>query len=299
MASYVLKYSGEQIDEALGKALSAVQPEQELININEQISNKAVKYDEEQNLDNLQAKVAGKNILIKDDNGNFYLGSDFYDKAFTETSTKPSHCVFGTNFRQNIFGGSGDNSHNIFGNNVNGNSFVNFAANVVGNNVSSNSFTTNTRHNTIGNNFHRNRVLKTFDSNQVGNDVQDNVFGNVFKGTISDCVFGNNIRNCEFVLVSMDNCRFDGNMSYVRLESNATETEPLRNIHVLAGIKGTVEQLLTINISNEYLNSSRELIITTKATDGGPSTPEDIIMYYADEVAIQSLTNSEIDTIFN
>lgn len=249
--------------------------------------NDNVKY-VEQNLDNSQAKIAAKNVLMKDADGNFYLGSDFYSRAITSDSTaKPSHCVFGTNFRDNKFMYSGDKSHNFFGNNVNGNEFkASFAANTVGNNVNGNVFYSNTRHNTIGNNVSKNKFMLSFDSNQVGNDVINNIFGGGYGNeyTISDCIFGNDIRNCAFNVYNTKNCRFDGDMSYVTI--NCGTVEILRNVHILSGIKGTSDtNKLTISIPDKYLNSSRELIITTKVANGGVSTPDDIVMYYADEVA--------------
>lgn len=247
--------------------------------------NNNVKY-VEQNLDNTQAKIAAKNVLMKDADGNFYLGSDFYSRAINPASSaKPSHCVFGTNFRNNKFGVNVN--HNTFGNNVYDNTFGHeFAANVVGNNVSDNIFESfiYVRHNIFGNNVKRNKFLNVFDSNHVGNDVQDNQFGNYGGGVISDNIFSNNIRNCNFCR-DIRNSRFDGNMYYVNIESQADENNPLQNIHVLSGIKGESNtNRLTISIPDKYLNSSRELIITTKVTNGGASTADDIVMYYADEV---------------
>lgn len=244
--------------------------------------NNNVKY-VEQNLGNSQAKIAAKNVLMKDADGNFYLGSDFYHKAITAESTaKPSHCVFGTNFRDNKFGSGVD--HNTFGNNVYNNEFDHsFAANTLGSNIANNKFKSYARHNTFGSNIQRNTFIVKFDSNQVGNDIQNNLFGNTLGGDFSDNVFGNDIRYCSFQGY-IKHSRFDGNMFYANIQSNATETNPLQNIHVLSGIKGTNVQRLTINIPDKYLNSSKELIITTKVTNGGASTADDIVMYYADEV---------------
>lgn len=249
--------------------------------------NDNVKY-VEQNLDNSQAKIAAKNVLMKDADGNFYLGSDFYSRAITSDSTaKPSHCVFGTNFRNNKFTGSGDKSHNTFGNNVNGNEFqVSFAANTVGNNVSENVFEYNARHNTIGNNVRGNIFKAPFDSNQIGNDVLYNTFGPISgeNYNISDCVFGNYIKGCYFY-GRMKNCIFEGDMDNVSIFPEHNGNRILQNIHILSGIKGSGPGKLSIIIPDKYLNSSRELIITTKVANGGVSTPDDIVMYYADEVA--------------
>lgn len=274
--------------------------------------NNNVKY-VEQNLNNSQAKTAAKNILIKDADGNFYLGSDFYSRAISSDSTaKPSHCVFGTNFRDNKFTGSGDKSHNFFGNNVNGNEFkASFAANTVGNNVSENVFEYNARHNTIGNNVRGNIFKAPFDSNQIGNDVLYNTFGPISgeNYNISDCVFGNYIKGCYFY-GRMKNCIFEGDMNNVSIFPEHNDNRILQNIHILSGIKGSGPGKLSIIIPDKYLNSSRELIITTKVANDGVSTPDDIVMYYADEVAtqnqlseglatIQSLTNTDIDKAIN
>lgn len=273
--------------------------------------NNNVKY-VEQNLNNSQAKTTAKNILIKDADGNFYLGSDFYSRAISSDSTaKPSHCVFGTNFRDNKFTGSGDKSHNFFGNNVNGNEFkASFAANTVGNNVSKNVFAYVARHNTIGNNVRGNSFYATFDSNQIGNDILSNIFGSSDIDKINDCVFGNSIKNCYFGGI-MKNCRFDGDMKYVHIKAGYPGNDKYtQNIHVLSGIKGnSATDRLTISL-DKYGDSSRELIIATKVTNGGISTPDDIVMYYADEMVtqnqlseglatIQSLTNTDIDKAIN
>lgn len=280
----------ETLDE-LHQLEDAEIPESKLTSDLQSKVNNNVKY-VEQNLDSSQAKVAAKNILMKDADGNFYLSSDFYNKAFTETSAKPSHCVFGTNFRHNTFGGSGDNSHNTFGNNVYNNDFgSNFAANTLGNNIGFNVFQSYVRHNIFGNNIQRNTFKTTFDSNQVGNDVQNNLFSDF----IRDNTFGNNIRYCYFCN-HIEGSRFDGNMYYVSIESGASSTKSLQNIHVLPGIRGESEDnKLIINIPDKYLNSSRELIITTKVTNGGASTPDDIVMYYADEVTTKQEVSGKVD----
>lgn len=232
-----------------------------------------------QNLSDIQAKTAAKNILIKDLDDNFYLGSGFYDRAILSTSSyKPSHCIFGTNFRDNSFGNNV--SHNTFNNNVYGNSFgEETVANTFGNNIGGNTIVSHARHNTFGNNVANNQIESYFDSNQVGNDVKNNLF----KTHISDCTFGNDIRNCNFCSY-LKYAKIDGNLFFVNIESNATENNLLQNIHILPGIKGESDsKRLTISIPDNYLGSSRNLVIATTRTDNGVSTINDIIMYYADE----------------
>lgn len=112
-----------------------------------------------------------------------------------------------------------------------------------------------------------------------GNDCYSNTFG-------SGCyynTFGNYCSYNKFG-ANLNYSKIDSVVSYIELKSNATTRVPLKNIHILSGVRGTIDAHLVINIPDKYLNSSRELIIATKRTDGGPSTPEDIVMYYADEV---------------
>ena len=143
--------------------------------------------------------------------------------------------------------------------------------------------------------------------NIFGVGCERNVFGNkcernTLGSYCTNCTFGNGCFSNNLDLycygVSIGNyCRnndLGGHLKYIKIDDgvscvvlrhNATLSMTyLSNIHILSGVYGENDKILYINIPDEYLNSSRELIITTKRTDGGPSTPEDIVMYYADEV---------------
>lgn len=133
---------------------------------------------------------------------------------------------------------------------------------IFGSSCTDNTFGTNCYYTTLGNNCR---------SNTFGNDCVHNILGD----GCSYNIFGK----------SLECSKIDSGVTYIELRSNASVGRSLKNIHILSGIRGkSSTERLVINIPDEYLNSSRELIITTKRTDGGPSTPEDIVMYYADEV---------------
>nr|DAH72496.1 MAG TPA: hypothetical protein [Caudoviricetes sp.] len=134
---------------------------------------------------------------------------------------------------------------------------------IFGNSCIDNTFGTNCYYTTLGNNCR---------SNTFGNDCVHNILGD----GCSYNIFGK----------SLECSKIDSGVTYIELRSNASTGRSLKNIHILSGVRGKSQsERLVINIPDEYLKSSRELIITTKRTDGGPSTPEDIVMYYADEVA--------------
>ena len=126
--------------------------------------------------------------------------------------------------------------------------------------------------------------------NEFGSRCKNNIFGNECSNNTlgtecSDNTFGNLCHNNIFGNY-LSFSKIDSGVYCIEIKSNATSSDLLRNIHILSGVKGqSPSEKLVINIPDEYLGSSRELIITTKRTDGGPLTPEDIVMYYADEVA--------------
>lgn len=132
---------------------------------------------------------------------------------------------------------------------------------VFGNSCTDNTFGVNCFYATLGNNCRSNTFGDYCEHNILGNGCSYNKFG-----TYLQC------------------SKIDSGVTYIELRSNAGIGRPLKNIHILSGVKGSSSAILTINIPDEYLNSSRELIITTKVTNGGPLTPEDLVMYYADEV---------------
>lgn len=159
-----------------------------------------------------------------------------------------------------------DNYQNFFANRYSYESVAKLSVkpnyHIFGNSCTDNTFGTNCYYTTLGNNCR---------SNTFGNDCVHNILGD----GCSYNIFGK----------SLECSKIDSGVTYIELRSNASIGRSLKNIHILSGIRGkSSTERLVINIPDEYLNSSRELIITTKRTDGGPSTPEDIVMYYADEV---------------
>ena len=125
--------------------------------------------------------------------------------------------------------------------------------------------------------------------NEFGTRCKNNIFGNECSNNIlgSECsnnIFGNLCHNNIFGNY-LRFSKIDSGVYCIEIKSNAASSHQLQHIHILSGVQGkSSTERLVINIPDEYLNSSRELIITTKRTDGGPSNPEDLVMYYADEV---------------
>lgn len=169
-----------------------------------------------------------------------------------------------------------------------------------GNNCFSNTFGEYCSYNTFGNSFWGNTFGSFCEDNTFGVYCNSNIFGNY----CSDNIFGSNCSNNIFG-GNLQYSKIDNAVIYIELKSNASPTSPLMNIHILSGVRGKSKtERLVINIPDEYLNSSRELIITTKVTNGGPSTPDDIVMYYADEVVDKQnkqdfLTDTEINNIWD
>lgn len=123
---------------------------------------------------------------------------------------------------------------------------------------------------------------------KFGSNCSNIIFGSrcnniIFGHNCSNIIFGSNCSNMTLGS-NLQHSKFDSGVSYIALKRDPESFGVLQNIHILSGVNGSPLNWLTISIPDEYLNSSRELIITTKRTDGGPSTPEDIVMYYADEV---------------
>ena len=178
-----------------------------------------------------------------------------------------------------------DNYQNFFANRYSYESVAKLSVkpnyHMFGNSCIDNTFGTNCYYTTLGNNCR----LNTF-----GNDCVHNILGD----GCSYNIFGK----------SLECSKIDSGVTYIELRSNANIGRSLKNIHILSGVRGAEDARLVINIPDEYLKSSRELIITTTRTDGGPSTPEDIVMYYADEVVdklnnTSTLTDTEINNIWD
>lgn len=215
-----------------------------------------------------------KNLKFIDTYGNFFADKASYNSAFKEGATNGS--IFGIFCKDNTFGV--ECYANVFGNN--------FISNEIGNGCSSNTFGNDCRYNSLG------------------GDCYNNTFGNGCKNNVLKGLCSHNIleNGCEFndLGVRAINVHLCSGVSFVVLKSNASLTVgALQNVRILSGVRGLDSaNKLVINIPDEYLNSSRELIITTKVTNGGPSTPEDIVMNYADEIVdLQSIINTKVKII--
>ena len=226
-----------------------------------------------QTLTNDEVDTVLKNLKFRDTYGNFFADKVSYNSAFKKGATNGS--IFGTFCKDNTFGV--ECYANVFGNN--------FISNEIGNGCSSNTFGNDCRYNSLGGDCY---------NNTFGNGCRNNVL----KGLCSHNILEN---GCEFndLGVRAINVHLCSGVSFVVLKSNASLTVgALQNIRILSGVRGDDVNKLVIDLPDKYLGSSRELIITTKRTDGGPSTPEDIVMNYADEVVdLQSLINTKVKII--
>ena len=169
-----------------------------------------------------------------------------------------------------------------------------FGVGCTGNTVGSNN-----RFNAYGNYCNNNVTGMNCSYNKFELGASDNVLGREVIGCI---IRGYNNKIGDFFVECIFEC------SYVEIKNSLVpgpQTIYAQQIHILSGVQGkSSTERLVINIPDEYLNSSRELIITTKRTDGGPSTPEDLVMYYADEVADKQnkqdyLTDTEVNNIWD
>lgn len=209
----------------------------------------------EQALTDEEIAIASKNLKFRDSNGNVFLNSPFIN--FEGNNVRDNLICYSERNEFTEYGGNSSNTilfsiNNSFGDDFQGNLCL-FASN--------NNFGSDVVHDNV--------FGPCFDQNEIWGDLYNSVFG-------SGCV-GNYIKGGYSYL------KFDSGVSFIELANNSLNIA--EHIHVLSGVKGkSSTERLVINIPDEYLNSSRELIITTKRTDGGPSTPEDIVMYYADEV---------------
>ena len=250
----------------------------------------------EQTLTDDEVKIASKNLKFRDNNGNFFADRASYDSV-AQLSVKPSKSMLGVDCLSNNFGSDCNFNtflnhcyNTILGNHCESNTFKNYCtSNTLGSNCYSNTFGDSCHDNTFKNDCTSNILGSNCYSNTFGDSCTNNILGsNCYSNTFGDCctnnILGSNCYSNTFGKL-LKNSKIDSGVGCVELKSNTSATKQLRNIHILSGVYGkSKKEMLVINIPDEYLNSSRELIITTKRTDGGPSTPEDIVMYYADEV---------------
>lgn len=218
----------------------------------------------EQTLTDNEVKIASKNLKFRDDNGNFFADKASYDAVAKLDASEKPN-------------------YSIFGNKCINNTFGHSCENYTfGNNCQSNTFGDGCKNYTFGNECH------------------NNTFGDsCLYFTIGNCCYGNTFGD------NLTNFQIDTGVSFIIVNSNSSYSSRLQNVHILSGVSGKSFKKLTINIPDEYLNSSRELIITTKVTSGNrPLTPEDIVMYYADEVVDKQnkqdyLSDTEINNIWD
>ena len=150
---------------------------------------------------------------------------------------------------------------------------------IFGNKCINNTFGHSCEYYTFGNNCQSNIFGDGCKNFTFGNECVNNTFGDsCLYFTIGNCCYGNTFGG------NLSNFQIDTGVSFIIVNSNSSYSHRIQNVHILSGVSGKSFKKLTINIPDEYLGSSRELIIATKRTGGGPLTPEDIVMYYADEV---------------
>ena len=213
----------------------------------------------EQALTDAQIAIASKNLKLRDDKGNFFADRTSYD-AIAALEQKPTDSVFGVGCTGNTF------DRSCF-------------ENVFGDFCSNNTMGSNNRFNVYGNHCNNNVTGMNCSYNKFELCASDNVLGSE---VIACIIRGSHNKISGYFLRCVFEC------SYVEIKNSLVpgpRTIYAQHIHILSGVQGkSSTERLVINIPDEYLNSSRELIITTKRTDGGPSNPEDLVMYYADEV---------------
>ena len=246
----------------------------------------------EQALTDEEIAQASKNLKLRDDSGNFFADKKTYD-AVAKLVPKPQFSVFGTKCIQNTFGEYCN--HIKFGNCCVSNKIKRQCDNnLFGNKCVSNLIGDYCQGNTFGNCCENNELGVHCNGNTFGNFCNDNKLGDYCQGN----TFGNFCTGNEFGVCIMAS-KIDDGVSYVQLKSNAIpEKSTVAYIHILSGVQGeSSTEKLVINIPDECLNSFRTLIITTKVTNGSPSTPEDLVMYYADEVVDkQNKQDSTLET---
>ena len=243
----------------------------------------------EQALTDAQIDIVSKNLKLRDDRGNFFADKASYD-AVAQLSVKPSNSMFGVGCTGNTFGLSCFN-------------------NVLGDACSDNTFDSSNCFNLI----QLYSTNNSFQGNCWFNNIASSyrcIYGYEFKSNevtyCSDVVFNENIRNSKFE--QLENVEIKFNQVVVEGEGGRPpHIKLLQNVHIFS-VRGLApSSKFVINIPDEYLDSSRELIITTKTYEThftGVIVTKDIVMYYADEVVdkldnTSTLTDTEVNNIWD
>ena len=225
----------------------------------------------EQTLTDNEINIASKNLKFRDTYGNFFADKVSYDAVAT-LKVKPTRSVFGTNCTGNTFNVSCFN--NVFGDSCSDNIFTN----------SNSSFNLiqlySTRNSFQGNCWYNNIVYS-----------KNCIYGTDFRGNevthCSDVVFNKDIQGSKFE--QLENVEIKFNHVVVDGEGGIPpHKKVLKNVHIFS-VRGLApSSKFVINIPDEYLDSPRKIIITTKTYEThnptGAIVTKDIVMYYADEV---------------
>ena len=249
-----------------------------------------------QSLNNEQAVQAQINVKLRDDRDNIFYDPKDLNEAISAGVVKPRNSVFGAGCKTNYFAYSWNNYlgdkciENSFGYGCHGNR--------LGYDCSQNTFEPYCKGNKLGSYCKSNTIGDSCNNNTLGNNCgyitleqscSNNIFGNKSNQiTLSSrCVHNTFENECTNISLGSD-C---ANIHFINSKGISFSKPALRNITVLNINGGGLE----ITIPDEYLveqKSSRHLIITSKAT--GESTADDLIFYFADEVATQENVDSQI-----
>ena len=250
-----------------------------------------------QSLNNEQVVQAQINVKLRDDRDNIFYDPKDLNEAFSAGVVKPRNSVFGAGCKTNYF--AYESWNNYFGDKCIGNSFgYGCHGNRLGYDCSKNTFESYCKGNKLGSYCKSNTIGDSCNNNTLGNNCgyitleqscSNNIFGNKSNRITLGyrCVHNTFENECTNISLGSD-C---ANIHFINSKGISFSKPALRNITVLNINGGGLE----ITIPDEYLveqKSSRHLIITSKAT--GESTADDLIFYFADEVATQENVDSQI-----
>jgi len=250
-----------------------------------------------QSLNNEQVVQAQINVKLRDDRDNIFYDPKDLNEAISADGVKPRNSVFGAGCKTNYF--AYESWNNYFGDKCIGNSFgYGCHGNRLGYDCSKNTFESYCKGNKLGSYCKFNTIGNSCNNNTLGNNCgyitlgkscSNNIFGNKSNQITLDyrCVHNTFENECTNISLGSD-C---ANIHIINSRGISFSKPALRNITVLNINGGGLE----ITIPDEYLveqRSSRHLIITSKAT--GESTADDLIFYFADEVATQENVDSQI-----